>query len=139
MKKEYPRYELRPVTLRTAQGFVDENHRHNTAPQGHKFSIGLWEDDEMIGVVIVGRPIARANDDGLTAEITRCCVIENQPNANSLLYAAAWRSARGMGYRRIITPSESGASLKAAGFVCAVGALLHQRRARPILAGWYKS
>lgn len=52
-------------------------------------------------------------------EITRCCVIEGHKNANSLLYAAAWRAARAMGYRRIITytlPSESGASLRAAGF-----------------------
>jgi hypothetical protein len=120
MKKDYPDYELRPITLRTAQGFVDENHRHNKAPQGHKFSIGLWADDRLIGVAIVGRPIAKANDDGLTAELTRCCVIEHQPNANSLLYAAAWRAAKGMGYKRMITytlPSESGVSLKAAGFI----------------------
>lgn len=114
------KYELRPITLRAAQGFVTQHHRHNGAPQGHKFSIGLWTDDKLVGVVIVGRPIARANDDGVTAELTRCCVLEGRMNANSVLYAAAWRAAKAMGYKRLITytlPIESGASLKAAGFI----------------------
>lgn len=33
--------ELTPITLRQAKAFVNEHHRHNAAPQGHKFSIGL--------------------------------------------------------------------------------------------------
>jgi hypothetical protein len=110
---------LRPTTLREAREFVREHHRHNSPPQGHKFSIGLTEDGVLIGVVIVGRPIARAQDDGYTAEVTRCCVLENRRNANSKLYGAAVRTARNMGYRRVITytlPFESGASLKAVGF-----------------------
>lgn len=112
--------EISPVTFKEAKEFVNEHHRHNVAPQGQKFSIGVKEDGALIGVVTVGRPIARRNDDGVTAEITRCCVIEGHKNANSLLYAAAWRAARAMGYHRIITytlPTESGASLRAAGFV----------------------
>jgi len=110
---------LCPVTLRTAQAFVREHHRHNSPPQGHKFSIGLMDNGTLVGVVIVGRPIARANDDGFTAEVTRCCVLEKERNANSKLYAAAIRAARAMGYRRILTytlPEESGASLRAVGF-----------------------
>lgn len=112
-------YLLVPITLREACDFVNEHHRHNVAPQGHKFSIGLTESGKLIGVVIVGRPIARRQDDGKTAEVTRCCVVEGKPNANSVLYGAAWRAARAMGYDRIITytlPSESGASLRAVGF-----------------------
>jgi hypothetical protein len=111
--------EICPITLRAAQSFVREHHRHNDPPHGHKFSIGLTEDGELIGVVTVGQPIARLQCDGFTAEITRCCVLEGHPNANSKLYGAAVRAAQAMGYRRIITytlPSESGASLKAAGF-----------------------
>lgn len=95
--------EITPITFKEAKEFVNEHHRHNVAPQGQKFSIGVKEDGALIGVVTVGRPIARRNDDGKTAEITRCCVIEGHKNANSLLYAAAWRAARAMGYRRIIT------------------------------------
>lgn len=112
--------KLRPVTLREAQEFVKEHHRHNAPPQGHRFSIGLTsETGELIGVVICGRPIARMNDDGETAEIARCCVLPEIKNANSMLYGAAVRAAKAMGYTRIITytlPSESGVSLRAAGF-----------------------
>ena len=112
--------ELCPITLKTAREFVQEHHRHNDPQKGHKFSIGLTVDEELVGVVTVGRPIARALDDGFTAEVTRCCVLENERNANSKLYAAAIRAARAMGYRRMVTytlPEESGASLKVVGFV----------------------
>jgi hypothetical protein len=81
--------------------------------------VGLEEDGRLIGVVTAGYPIARANDDGFTLEITRCCVLDGKRNANSTLYAAALRAARAMGFRRVITyslPEESGASLKAVGF-----------------------
>jgi hypothetical protein len=108
-----------PITLREARAFILEHHRHNDPPHGHKFSIGLKKNDQLTGVVVVGQPIARKNCDGYTAEITRCCVVEGQRNANSKLYAAAIRAARAMGYRRVITytlPEESGASLKAVGF-----------------------
>jgi hypothetical protein len=111
--------ELCPVTLRTACDFVKEHHRHNDSPQGHKFSIGLTENGLLIGVVIVGNPIARFQCDGYTAEVTRCCVLEGYRNANSKLYGAAVRAAKAMGYRRILTytlPAESGATLKAVGF-----------------------
>lgn len=111
---------LTPITLTEAQEFVRLHHRHNKAPQGHKFSIGLEKDGILIGVCIVGRPIARHNDDGLTAEVLRVCVLEGNPNANSKLYGAAVRACKAMGYTRIITytlPEESGASLRAAGFV----------------------
>lgn len=83
---------LTPVTLRQAQAFVNEHHRHNIAPRGHKFSIGLEKDGILIGVCIVGRPIARCSDDGKTAEVLRVCVLEGNPNANSKLYGAAVRA-----------------------------------------------
>ena len=112
--------KLTPVTLRQAQAFVNKHHRHNVAPQGHKFSIGLEKSRDLIGVCIVGRPIARHNDDGVTAEITRVCVLDGNRNANSKLYGAAVRACKAMGYTKVITytlPEESGASLRAAGFV----------------------
>jgi hypothetical protein len=108
-----------PVTLREAQSFIREHHRHNDCTSGHKYSVGLQEDGRLIGVVTAGKPIARGNDDGYTLEITRCCVLEGHRNANSRLYAAALKVARAMGFRRALTyslPSESGSSLKAVGF-----------------------
>lgn len=110
---------LTPVTLREAQAFVNDHHRHNMAPRGHKFSIGLEKDGILIGVCIVGRPIARYNDDGKTAEVLRVCVLEGNRNANSKLYGAAVRACKAMGYTKVITytlPEEGGASLRAAGF-----------------------
>lgn len=71
-----------------------------------------------MGVVMLGRPVARAFDDGWTAEVTRLCT-DGTPNACSLLYGAAARAAKAMGYRRIITytmPEEGGASLRASGW-----------------------
>jgi hypothetical protein len=108
-----------PVSLHEAQEFIRANHRHADPSGWHKFSIGIEVDGSLIGVVIAGRPIARANDDRYTLEITRCCVLEGRPNANSKAYGAALRIAREMGYRTVITyslPEESGASLRAVGF-----------------------
>lgn len=109
---------ITPITLREAAAFVAEHHRHNKPPRGHKFSISLRDGDTLIGVVCAGRPVARHFDDGLTIEVNRTCT-DGSRNANSMLYGAAWRAARAMGYRRSITctqADESGASLRAAGY-----------------------
>ncbi len=107
-----------PVTFRRACEFVQAIHRHNKPPRGHKFSIGLENNGDLVGVAMAGRPIARHFDDGLTLEVNRTCT-DGTRNANSMLYGAVRRAAWGMGYRRIITytqADESGASLRAAGF-----------------------
>jgi len=111
--------QIVPVTFREAAAFVAALHRHNKPPRGHKFSIGLENDGVLVGVAMCGRPIARHEDDGRTIEVNRTCT-DGTANANSMLYGAAWRAARAMGYRRILTytqADESGASLRAAGFV----------------------
>lgn len=107
-----------PITLAEANCFVVANHRHHEPATGHKFSIGLEHEDRIVGVVIVGRPVARLNDDGFTLEVNRCCT-DGMRNACSMLYRAAWRAAIALGYRRLITytlPEEGGASLRGAGF-----------------------
>lgn len=111
---------ISPISLKAAQDFVAQHHRHNKPPVGHKFSIGLKNSDgDLIGVATAGRPVARHFDDGLTLEVNRTCTT-GERNANSALYGAVWRAAKAMGYHRIITytqADESGASLRAAGFV----------------------
>lgn len=109
---------LCPVTLQQANAFVVLHHRHHSAVTGHKFAIGCLKDGELCGVVIVGRPVARSLDDGYTCEVNRLCTDGTQ-NACSKLYAAAWRAARAMGYKKIYTyilDSEPGTSLLAAGY-----------------------
>lgn len=111
--------ETRPITLKEASFFVNNHHRHHIAPQGHKFSIALFDGDLVVGVVIAGRPVSRYQDDGVTLEVTRCCVKEVYKNGVSKLYAAAYRAAQAMGYKRVITytlTKESGVSMKASNF-----------------------
>lgn len=107
-----------PITYRRACRFITEHHRHHKSPQGMKFAIGVEDDGRLCGVAIVGRPVSRIFDDGFTAEITRSCT-DGTPHVNSMLYGACRAAAKAMGYRRIVTyteESESGASLKGAGF-----------------------
>lgn len=109
---------IRPIHLAQAKIFVEKYHRHNIPPVGGKFAIACWNNDELCGVAICGRPVSRYSDDGNTLEIYRNCT-DGTRNACSKLYGACQRIARDMGYRKIITytlASENGASLKAANF-----------------------
>lgn len=109
---------LIPVSLAQANEFVRQHHRHHKPVAGHKFSIGCAENGRLCAVAIVGRPVSRYLDDGFTLEVNRLCS-DGTKNACSILYAAAARAARAMGYRKIITytlDTESGASLRAAGW-----------------------
>ncbi len=110
---------LQPLTIKAANRFVDLHHRHNKPTQGGLFAIGATNDESvLIGVAIVGRPVARGLVDGFTCEITRTCT-DGARNANSFLYAACFRAAKAIGYRRVVTytlESEGGASLRAVGF-----------------------
>lgn len=117
MKGERLRHQR--IDFAAAADFVREHHRHHTPPIGHIFSLAAFLGDRMVGVAIVGRPVARYRDDGLTAEITRLCVVEGVRNAASFLLGACARAALALGFRRIGTytlASESGASLRAAGW-----------------------
>ena len=111
---------LVPTTLREANAFVKAHHRHHKPVTGHKFSIGCEAEGRLVGVVIAGRPVSRYLDDGLTLEVNRLCTT-GEKNVCSMLYAAAARAAKAMGYRKIITytlDDEPGTSLRAAGWTC---------------------
>jgi hypothetical protein len=109
---------LCPLDLAEANAFVAQHHRHHKPVVGHKFSLGAVLGDKVVGVVIVGRPVARMRDDGETLEVTRLCT-DSTRNACSFLYGAAARAAFALGYKRIgtyILASEPGTSLVAAGW-----------------------
>ena len=109
-----------PVDLREANAFVSAFHRHNGPTRGWRFGVGCSDGARLVGVAIVGRPVARALQNGVTAEVLRCCVTEAAPKgANSFLYACCWRAWKAMGGQRLITytlQAESGASLRGAGW-----------------------
>jgi hypothetical protein len=107
-----------PLDLDLANDFVAKHHRHHRPVVGHKFSIGATRDKELVGVCIVGRPVSRHRDDGMTLEVTRLCT-DGSKNVCSFLYGAAARAAFALGYTRIGTytlPDEGGASLRASGW-----------------------
>jgi hypothetical protein len=113
-----PRMEVVPVSFAEACAFIEEHHRHHRPPVRWKFGCGVSIDGRLVGVATVGRPVARGLQDRYTLEVTRCCT-DGTPHAASKLYAACWRAARALGYRRLITYTlldEAGTSLRAAGW-----------------------
>lgn len=122
--------ELVPVSFADACEFVASWHRHHEPPVGHKFSLGVAFEQVLVGVAIVGRPVARHYDDGHSLEVTRVAT-DGTPHAASMLYAACWRASKALGYRRLLTYTqlgEGGASLRAAGWT-----VVAERPPRP---GW---
>ena len=107
-----------PLTLKQANELISQWHRHHKPVVGHRFSIGCEVDYRLVGAIVVGRPVARAVDQYRVAEVTRL-VTDGTANACSLLYSAAARIAREMGFQYIqtyILEEEPGTSLKAAGW-----------------------
>jgi hypothetical protein len=115
------RLHVVPCDFSEAVAYVRQHHRHHRPPVGHKFSLAVADESGTVrGVCMVGRPVARGNDDGWTLEVTRLAS-DGCPNACSCLYGAAWRAAKSLGYRRCITyilDAEPGVTLKAAGWKC---------------------
>ena len=109
---------LVPISIRDAKVYVNAHHRHHPAPTGGLFAVAVAVGENIVGVAIVGRPVARHLQDGYTAEVTRVCT-DGTKNACSMLYSAAWRAARALGYRRLGTytlATETGTSLRASGW-----------------------
>lgn len=110
--------ELQPITQREASEFIKRHHRHHKPSRGWKFGIAVNDGEKVVGVVMVGRPVARHLDNGWTAEVNRCCT-DGTKNVPSMLYGAAWRVCKAMGYKRLITYTrvdEPGTSLRASGW-----------------------
>lgn len=109
-----------PLTLEEANQFIAKNHRHHTPVKRDKYRVGCEEEGRLVGVAIVGNPVARMLCDGFTLEVTRLCT-DGTKGACSFLYSRAARIARELGYKKIITyilETESGTSLKASGWHC---------------------
>lgn len=108
------------TTLAEANAFVGILHRHHKPATGHRWSLGCTLDGKLVGVCIVGRPVARKTDQYAVAEVLRLCT-DGTRNACSFLYARAARAAEALGYWKIqtfILEEESGVSLRAAAWEC---------------------
>lgn len=119
-------YQLQLAGVKWAQArdFVAVHHRHCKPPRGWKFGRAVYNGLQLIGVVTVGRPVARGYKSKPVLEVNRCCVRTDVPsalvwNACSMLYGWAAREAKKRGYQKIITylrDDEDGTTLKAAGW-----------------------
>lgn len=109
-----------PGELVEANAVVTALHRHHKPAVGHRFSLLAVDDLGVVhGAAIVGRPVARlAGSPRQVLEVTRL-VTDGTYNACSILYAAAARAGKAMGFERIqtyILDSEIGTSLRASGW-----------------------
>lgn len=93
--------KLVPISIREANRYVGHHHRHHRSVQGALFALAAEKDGQLVGVAIVGRP-APGLQDGLTAEVTRCCT-DGTPNACSFLYARCRRALAALGYTNVKT------------------------------------
>lgn len=113
------------IKMRDANAFITDNHRHHKPVRGLIFAIAAYDTDRwqyqeegLVGVAIVGRPVSRMLDNGETAEVTRLCT-DGTPNAPSFLYSRCAAACKAIGFQKVVTyilDSESGTSLKAAGW-----------------------
>lgn len=115
---------LEAIPQRDAKEFVREHHRHNKPPAGWRWGHAVYNGQDLVGVAMVGRPVARRLDAQTVVEVNRLCIDPTlAPGlvwcAASMLYGAAAREAKRRGFARIVTytlESESGGTLKAAGW-----------------------
>lgn len=106
------------LSLKEANDYVAQNHRHHNPVVGDKYRVGVEKDGKLCGVANVGRPLSRYLDDGKTVEVLRLCT-DGTKNACSFLYSRCARVAKELGFKKIITyilEDENGTSLKASGW-----------------------
>lgn len=115
-----PRLRPVPCTVQRAREIVGGLHRHHGPSTSALYAAAVaTEDGTVVGVALIGRPVARLLDDGWTLEVTRVAT-DGTPNACSALYGIARRLAAALGYARLITytrADEPGSSPRAAGLV----------------------
>jgi hypothetical protein len=95
------------IPIGLADTVITNRRRHHPPPHGALFALGIARGDCLVGVVIAGRPVPPAPDDGATVEVTRTWS-EDTPHLEVLLYRAAWRSARVRGFQRLVTHTQGG-------------------------------
>lgn len=112
------KFKAVPLTLKQANEYILQFHRHHKPTRGHRFSIGAYYDNKLVGIAIVGRPVSRGCDPYNIAEVTRLAT-DGTYNACSFLYSRCAKAAEAMGFIKIqtyILDTEPGTSLKASGW-----------------------
>ena len=131
------RFALLPITAAEANLGIARFHRHAGPVIGAKFAFVAWDRDRagVAGCMVVGRPVSRILDDGVTLEVNRLAV-DPDDTANlcsQFLGAAArlvfkHRLACQLVTYTLAGGGETGASLRAAGWALDVDAPLRPRK-----------
>lgn len=126
--------ECKPITIKKANEFIKEHHRHHRPTTNNT---GRWAlaaidfNGEIQGVVIAGNPVSATYMDGYTLELTRVCAKhDSQKGTCSFLISRCSKIWRVMGGKRLITytlDGETGASLRGAGWKAAAKVKPHKR------------
>jgi hypothetical protein len=92
---------VRERTKQPVNEFLEQRHPLGGVP-GWKACFGARYKDSIVAVLVVGRPVARAADDGTELSITRFCRRDDRPaNTGSWLIARARDWARLEGFDTI--------------------------------------
>lgn len=122
-------YSVRPVTVKAAQAWCRQVHRHLPNVQGGLFATSVWDRHSCVAVGIAGHPPRVWLGTGRVV-ISRVAalqlpdVIDSAGKAHpapacTMIYRSLCDAARALGYREVWTytlPDEPGSSLRDAGF-----------------------
>lgn len=115
---------FKPISAHSLRRFIERHHAHCGAPVTWRFHNAVFNGATLIGVAVVGNPVAPALMHRGIVEVNRLCVRRDVPaalrwNAASMLYGWCAREAEQRGWGKIITytrADEPGTSLAAAGW-----------------------
>lgn len=130
--------EIGEVDRASAKRFIARHHAHCRVPVTWRFHAGIYNGRTLLGVAVVGNPVAPALNGRGIVEVNRLCVRRDTAaalrwNAASMLYGWCAREAARQGWHKIISytrADEPGTSLRAAGWK-------HECRVRG--RGWHSS
>ena len=86
--------EIVPLTIEAAMAFLKEHERHYKSEANPLFAIGISVNDELCGAAVIGE----RNGDAELAHIYSV----GEYMGYTVLYGAAWRATKAMGYKRMI-------------------------------------
>lgn len=109
--------EVRPIGIASAIAACDRWHSHHEPAVGGLFALAVWRGERCVCVAIVSRPVARALDNGTTAEVVRLASDGSTRGAASRALRACAVECTARGLTRVVSYTllgEVGACYRAA-------------------------
>jgi len=95
--------QVKPIRYKDARRIIERHHYLGYAPCGCKFCLGIYCNNDLIGVMIWGHPVARMENQDNTLELTRMFLFNSPKNSESraLSLAEKWIKKNRTEYRLI--------------------------------------